>query len=134
MIMMSVDPGGTTGIALFENDNLVDAITVPGSDHDKLANVFMHWIPNVLVIEDFIGNGPRSVEAISTLKLIGMFEGFSILKGTRFVVQQPQKRKPYLLRASTILTKRFESPVRIHAVDAIAHGLAYLKELDRVSF
>jgi hypothetical protein len=126
MKIIGVDPGGTTGVAVWETTTkrverhyeTTNALTVA----DLIQRYSSAATPRnkpVVVIEDFIGGGATDVNAAHTLKLVGFFEGFSRWLGLVVVVQAPQIRKSALVAARQHLGHGH------HYTDALAHALAY---------
>ena len=76
-----------------------------------------------VVIEDFVGSGPRSKDITDTIKLLGFLEGLCKWKDIPYTVQHPQKRMHMLDRAKS--TDSF-STLGYHAIDALAHVLAHV--------
>lgn len=116
--LLAIDPGLTHGWARWNEDmfHAAGQTTEP--------NVLFKMIENdkltVVVIEDFVGGGPRNQYAIHTLKMIGGFEWVARRLGIRVAIHGPIIRKPYME-----LAKQKGYP--IHATDAIAHALAFLR-------
>jgi len=135
MIVIGVDPGGTTGLARVEADGSVTATTAANMDEirhfldDTLQRVLNKGLQRIdchVVIEDFIGAGPRNADAINALKLVGFSEGYSRALGFDTTVQAPQTRKAYVGQAREML-----SDASIHSVDALAHALSFMDKETR---
>ncbi|MGH2562777.1 MAG: hypothetical protein ACRDJH_27265 [Thermomicrobiales bacterium] len=73
-----------------------------------------------VVVESFPGGGPRTTPAIHTLKVLGFVEYYARLLGLPVVLQVPQQRKWKVQEARQLLDKK-----DVHAIDALAHALAY---------
>lgn len=126
--VLAIDPGMTTGLALVSFQGVLLHVT---TDNFKTFEGVAHYILDntidVVVIEDFIGAGPRTKEAIFVLKLIGKIEGVCYTQGIPVVMQNPQVRKPYMLMVRNNLKKAISK----HEEDAYAHALAYLNRREK---
>lgn len=115
--VLAIDPGGTTGLARVSlRGRLISSIGT--KKFETIIGYILLTSPSVVIIEDFIGSGPRTKEAIMVLKLIGKIEGACLVFGFPVVMQNPQTRKPYL--------SIIEETITVHEKDAFAHALAYL--------
>ncbi len=127
MFILGIDPGESTGLALCSfSGALIKTHTVKTLDY--IAGFLEYKNLSQVVIEDFIGSGPRSREAIQVLKLIGAIEGICFIKKLPLAIQAPQQRKPYLAKARVLAEQQSKS---LHEIDAIAHVLAYLDRIER---
>jgi hypothetical protein len=126
--ILAIDPGDTTGIAL------VDAVTgelVTGYEayttRQVVETVRLCWLrPVHVVIEDFIGAGPRTKEATHVLKLIGNIQAAATLGDLVWDEQVPQMRLPFVDTART----RAGKGISRHIIDAYAHALARIAILE----
>ena len=117
---LAIDPGGTTGLARVSlRGSLLSSITT--TKFETIIGYLLLTSPNVVIVEDFIGAGPRTREAIQVLKLIGKIEGVCHIFGFPVVMQNPQMRKPYLA-----VIREQKLSITTHEKDAYAHALAYL--------
>ncbi len=121
MLILAIDPGVTTGYALYD-PNIGQCI-----DHFQ-SNVSLQvaeWIhkarekTRVIVIEDFIGQGKRDEHVKITLKNLGLFEGYARILKYEVTLQQPQFRKAFYEAAAKMVG------YEMHYTDALAHALAY---------
>jgi hypothetical protein len=125
MKVIAVDPGSRTHgfcyldsrgkriIRRFETSHMVQI----GSQIYALAVLQQ---VDVIVVEDFVGQGPRDIHASTTLRMVGFVEGLGHLLGLTVAVQAPQIRKPYLTEAGHLVGPGH------HYTDATAHALAYV--------
>jgi len=121
MRVCGIDPGRTTGLVVCDVSGVViQALDV--RDRESLVEFLTTHNPDVLVVEDFLGSGPRSADAIYTLKMLGFIEGCSHYLGMFHVMQPPQWRRAFLDKAQLV----FPYHKQRHCKDALAHVLAYL--------
>lgn len=133
MHFVGIDPGGTTGVAVIDcKGNLIHSAALKKPLDvtqilDKCAERYGSEGFQV-VIENFIGSGPRSNSMNYTLKLVGFFHLLCEYKGWSNVVQPPQRRKPYLGAARKLLTTSKWADWRRngdHQMDALGHAIGY---------
>lgn len=135
MIVIAIDPGVTTGVAIW--DTTAKAVVFSFEDISALAVVqridtFLDDTcltdasdPEItLVIEDFIGAGMRTKEATETLTKLGFFWYYYLYRNARVVKRVPQSRNAYKSSARALL------PGGHHTVDALAHAIAYAARLE----
>ena len=75
-----------------------------------------------VVIERFIGAGPRTSQSNETIKRIGFVQGYCDMYSLKLVQQVPQQRYPGLIDAVSVVGKK------THSADALAHIFAYCKK------
>lgn len=130
MIQLDLDPGESTGWALFVEENLVDCGVITGG-----RDGFIEWAKtqmpyhDVLVVESFIVQ-PDFVGRADASEVIGAAYALS---------QAPVKREQLRSAKSTLVrgdeTKRFNwlrdrgFTGVTHVLDAITHGLLYLRAI-----
>lgn len=130
--ILSIDPGVTTGIIAASDWALEPYAvqTVP----EIIRIVDRSFERNsIVLIENFIGGGYRTQEAVGTLKTLGFVEHYlRSVKGVDVIIRPPQYRKPYVRTATRILNLLPENPLTqaqsVHAADALAHLLSFIKE------
>ena len=130
-VILGIDPGGTTGVVKFST---ADYKVLGWSHYDtesitEVSDVILKLQINHLnnchvVIEDFVGSGPRSSDMTQTIKMVGFFEHLCTWKKIPYTMQHPQKRLSTIARAHEI---KSPTPLSSHAIDALAHVLAYLE-------
>jgi hypothetical protein len=121
------DPGGTTGVALFDG---IKPIEIRQLERDDLDDWLIHEYepPEVMVVEDYrilprsmTGGWSHEWDKGETLRIIGSLEFFAKMKGVKIVLQSPHHKgmanqlvfgKPY--------NKNSKDPQR-HAKDALLH-------------
>lgn len=80
MRILSVDPGKTIGYAVanVSKDGIeileVEQHVTPDWNPEGTPPMLWVFKVDLLVIEDFVGNGPRTSESCHTLKMIGAFK------------------------------------------------------------
>jgi hypothetical protein len=125
--ILALDPGKTCGVAWVDTET--GGHNALQMDHGDLVNYVGAvlligftpseelWQPDVLIIEDYIGSGPRDKWSKLTLLAIGRAQACAELAGVPWEMQTPQVRRPWLEEA-----KKNGYPK--HATDALAHALA----------
>lgn len=118
-MLVAIDPGGSTGIAMKE-DGVYSTITTKFPD-DVFAKILCNeW--TAVIYEDFNTGGNISKDGQHTLKLIGGILALCWQKNIKPYRQVPQERMAFLARANAILKKIKEKPTN-HDKDALAHLL-----------
>jgi hypothetical protein len=123
MKIAGVDPGGTIGfvhydadrksvLRFFEAADIVNVMTT-------LRQLQLDEMLDVVVVEDFIGYGPRDPHIIHTIKVLGATEYLCRFFGIPLVIQAPQQRKAFLKDAGELVGHGH------HFTDALAHVLSY---------
>ena len=122
--VLGLDPGKTTGFALFQGGKLV----VSGG-HPSLESVVeqiarLKPILTHVVCEDYIGSGPRSTGAATAMEIIGAIKGACYTRSIPLTIRVPQARKAFISDAKQAVTTKGKA--RRHAIDAAAHVLSFL--------
>ena len=133
MLVAAFDPGLTTGYALADFGGRDGSSVVPfrlltAQVLTCVEEVIAQAAPftDVLIVEDFVGAGQRTREAIHTLKLVGYLQyRYFLDPATRTVLHQPQWRKGYVAAASDLLRSHPTLTYNKHAADAVAHLFAF---------
>ena len=126
MSVCGIDPGRTTGLVHCSNSGKI-LCAQAAREHKDIVE-FLRQLDSettVVVMEDFLGSGPRSADAIFTIKLLGFVEGCCHLMGLELIVQPPQWRKAFLDKAQM----HFRVHKERHCKDALAHVYSYLERL-----
>lgn len=129
MRVCGIDPGRNTGVVIWDTEG--SGVVAHDSISDKQCLV--NWLESnvrhycsVVVVEDFIGAGPRSADTVFTLKLLGFIEGWCEFHcGLEVETQPPQWRKPFLDESQQF----FHTHKLRHMKDALAHVFAYLDRI-----
>ena len=132
MSIIAIDPGITTGMVVIERHAIYP---YSATTTEELAR-YLQWhtgdgLTGIALIENFIGGGYRTAEAVGTLKTLGFCEYYlrymSSYPHPDVVLRAPQLRKPYVQTAKRILDS-FAPEYTIHTADALAHVISYMKE------
>ena len=135
MLIAAFDPGKATGFAVLdtganavlEAGKLTDLFNDP-NEQQYLRSLLVTHRPDVVVVENYLGSGPRNPDNTNALKLIGFVSGTAqaLLPGVTFRQQNPGTRKPWLKDSALALwgTTNYNK-AQSHAVDALAHCLRY---------
>ena len=132
MFIAAYDPGITTGYARVAVNERRDSNVAPFSIFraeplllkPQIDQTLASYEDDVRIVEDFVGSGHRTPEAIHTLKLVGYLQHTPNPWGTT-VVQAPQRRKAFVSEAARLMEEG-GFPESRHAADALAHILYYL--------
>ncbi len=115
MKVLSIDPGGTTGVALWDNGKLISVSEGP------LWAPFVELVPQVdLVVVEKLSWGPspalaQAVEVVGALKLLAEMHH-------EFVVEQPTAFRAGPRARYGDLLREIRSP---HIRDAVYHGISF---------
>ena len=136
MKIVGLDPGQTTGLAVVDYDinreelELTYWTQFDCTDWSRqpelarwLAGLLRENDTHVVVIEQFVGGGPRGTYANETLRLVGWFTAIAQLSNSRVLHKVPQARTAFLAKARRFI--EFPHKNR-HATDALAHIFSYV--------
>lgn len=135
--VVAYDPGHHSGFAVFVDGELVETALFYGLDmptewETLLWAIDRHKDAGVMVIEDYVGAGPRTRTNVPVIKLIGALTALARDRGITPVVQGPNRRVPFVKQAKELsLALKSNSYKSRHVHDAAAHGLAYLHSLEK---
>lgn len=131
-MIISVDPGGSTGMAfrLDDAERSFACITIPGYDIPEVVGQIAKraTIVQAVVIESFLGIQYRSAHGIETLELLGAVRGVCALLGIPCIKQAPAQRTAKERIARTMLQERTKAlglAFTPHEVSALAHLLTF---------
>ena len=141
MKILAIDPGLTIGYCYIDVNSKTGTINMLGVDEERVEdykpftshpmNLIRASVLDYLVVEDFVGAGPRTKEATGTLKMIGAFEMLAHERGIPFKLQTNIMRKPCLKEGVTIFRALNEGRYPCHhGKDALAHALRFLRDKD----
>lgn len=131
--VLALDPGETTGWALFEYGLLVDAGQTNKHKEvvtavTELQMLFRMTNPSFVVIEDYRVYAHKakshSWEALHTPKLIGAIQALCAVRGTADILQMASS-KQFVTNDKLRMWKMYYKG-KPHANDAIRHGCYYL--------
>lgn len=125
-VVLAVDPGATTGLAVASQAGLLYRSQVaPHEVAKRVRSLLPAYLPQIIVVEDFVGGGPRTKWAKLTLEVIGRCLAVAELYAVPVKRQAPQLRKAFLSEAKRLVAGKHADR---HAADALAHALRYLNE------
>jgi hypothetical protein len=121
MLILAVDPGLTTGVAVYDAEHSQLLATLETKDPLKVGSLILGYelFNTTVVVENYVGAGPRTAEATHTLQVLGFVRWYAAMLGLPVVVQAPQQRLPYVTRATEL------APKTKHAAAALAHAIAF---------
>jgi hypothetical protein len=128
--LLSFDPGGTTGIAMFEvsNDD-VELVWVKQIERGLRGFLDFHWDQlqymnlDTIVCESFTLREGIYGADLSPVYIIGALE--ALYPTTEIIYQEP-KLKP-LCDNDRLKKMNFYLPSKPHGMDAVRHGLIHLR-------
>jgi hypothetical protein len=135
--VLSLDPGETTGYALFETTptsaNMVYFGQVKTWELDKAIIAFTHLLdtykPNIVVFEAYRiyewKTDQHTNSEVPTLQVIGCLKTLCIQRSIPFTDQSAQVAKQFVTDEKLTAWNFYHAGVR-HARDAIRHGAYYL--------
>lgn len=128
-MILAIDPGGTTGIAIRMNDGSIQTCvcqTMTGDkkkEFDSTSLYDMICTPGIThVVYEMFQAELISKYGLHTVRLVGAIEALCWKLNIPVLAHMPQMRRPFLDEAKKILTKKGGRYV-IHEVDALAHLL-----------
>ena len=135
MKVMAIDPGGTTGFALFNGELIPEAVGEVKQD-DLFDWLSSYKDVDIWVVEDYFvrpGKGKNGYQHQwnrgDTFRIIGAIHFHAFLTRSEFQLQQPsQKVMGYKLMGKEYVKGKKD----MHMFDAIAHGHVYLSKNPRL--
>lgn len=138
-MLIALDPGPHTGVAMFQDGKLHSVNTVAHANlteqyrtlYDLLMYTFSGQFTHpalpdpVVVIEDYRSQMTMTREGYYTVQLVGFLAGTVRCAGYAPHLQLPAARRAFLNPAMDLL-KRTYTHYTPHERDATAHALAYL--------
>lgn len=126
-MIIAIDPGGTSGIAMREHDDSLSYIQLhkPGEVYEFLWRMLGSWkgeIVEAIVCENFTTAGRISKDGLHTVRIIGGVQAIGIIKGVPVYTPEPSQRKMCKDEAERLAPKGYELR---HQRDALMHLLAY---------
>lgn len=130
-VLLSLDPGETTGWAVFKEGDLFDCghlRTVEGFA-EAIFSMVHKWTPNVVVVEDYKVYGwktkDHSWSGLHTPKLIGAIQAVCAINNIPIYMQMAQTAKGFCTNDKLKKWGMYSSTKK-HAMDAIRHGCYWL--------
>ena len=129
MRIMGVDPGVTTGVAVIDTNrskqlvykNQLFKLLHEQDAYEEFVAALEKYQPDFVVIEDFVGGGPRTPPMVYTMNLVGFVQGVLKVLGFHYKAMPPMHRRAFLPDAKELIKEKGQP----HATDALAHALAY---------
>lgn len=126
MILMAVDPGGTTGLAYrVEIEGVFHYITTNEADKRELYKLILEQKPDLLIVEQF-ASWQINHHGLHTVELVGGIEAICWTNDIRCVRRTPQHRYPGVARATATLDATGKKYTE-HQKSALAHIYAWEK-------
>lgn len=95
MIYVAIDPGGTTGVAVFE-DGEIRTKTLPIKDVILWLDSLFSVAPiAAIAIEKFATAGRLSKYGLETIDLVGQIKGWAFCRDVNVYLYVPQSRKGF---------------------------------------
>lgn len=126
MNILAIDPGVTTGVAVFL-DREKQYHTFATKEWHDIYDLFKTKGIDTVVIENFKAT-TISTYGLHTVRLVGGMEALAYFNDVKYVVHQPQKRYAFMDMSKRIIDKDHSGWV-IHEADALGHLLAHQYEL-----
>lgn len=123
MLILSIDPGGTTGLASNINGQYETWVQ---PDRRELYD-FISTLPNgvIVLVEQFVTSNIHSHKwGIFTTEIVGGVEAVCHIRGLAFHRRTNIQRLPYMQKAKAILDAKKRRYVD-HEMDSLAHILGY---------
>lgn len=125
--ILSIDPGGTTGIAMQivspdAQQRLVRTATT--DTPEQLYDLVAQYKWDAVICERFATAGRMSHYGLYTVELVGGVKALCYAYGMHFTYRQPQNRKAFQDVAHSQLTAEGKAFV-VHQEDALAHLLSW---------
>jgi len=128
---LAIDPGETTGVAVFENGNLTARSQLKTKEYPEQAMLlFLDQVkPTQIVCENYMVYGHKtsahSWSMLHTPKLIGAINMWCTIHDIPIHMQMAATAKPFCTNAKLKEWGLWAANMR-HADDAIRHGCYYL--------
>lgn len=120
-LVIAIDPGGTTGIALRGTNTGMKYLTCTTSTLEELVDFLWNQDITHLVVENFQAQ-TISKWGLYTVRLVGVCQTIAHIKHAKYVLHIPQDRYPFQQEAKALLEGR---KTVIHEEDALAHLLRF---------
>ncbi len=127
MLILTIDPGETTGYVVAEADGLDYDIKISGQfpNWRMLETLITYWIPDVIVYEAFYLSPQiakyKTRSTMPTVEVIGVLKYLAWRHSISLVVQPPSAKE------LVSLPRYIAGVTGPHARDALKHLIAYLR-------
>lgn len=121
-LLLALDPGGTTGIAVRSYDGSI--MTSVATDAPTVWSYFSNPAPDAVIFELFSTMGRVDKYMLHTVEMVGGIKALCHALNVQGYAHVPQQRKAFIESAREIL-KGQRRKFMIHEVDALAHLLAH---------
>ena len=120
-VVMAIDPGVTTGIAIYTNGDFHGCEV---TSYAEVAELIKERAPNTVVIENFIVRKGKPGLYHPSIRMIGVVDFICIKRGIKFVIQSPS----ILPMMKNEIPDSLKSP---HVRSAASHLIYYLKKIGK---
>lgn len=128
MILMGIDPGGTTGIAYrIQIESEFHYITTNEANKKELYELILEQKPDLVLVEQF-ATWQINHHGLHTVELVGGIEAICWTNNIRVVRRTPQHRYPGIARAVAILDATGKKYTE-HQKSALAHIFSWERSL-----
>jgi len=131
--MLGIDPGGTTGLALFDySDNEYELLWRKQIPNDLQGFLDWHWDEgehlnlDAIVCESFDLRAGIHAD-LSPVYIIGAIEALWPKALTNIIYQKPSQK--HLCGDERLKRMNLHTPGKPHANDAVRHGIIYMRNL-----
>ena len=128
MLILAIDPGGTTGYVVAETDGLDYDIKISGQfpNWQSLEALLTYWLPDAIIYEAFHLSPQiakfRTRSIMPAVEVIGVIKYLAWMHVTTRLIAQPPSSK------ELITLPRYVAGISgPHARDALRHLIAYLR-------
>lgn len=124
MKILSIDPGGTTGLAVRGENNKIATCVVKTPEE---VYAFIRVGIDYVVCENFKAE-VISKYGLHTVKIVGGAYALAYVQNIHFVLHEPQDRYPFKSDAKELLEtrkKELKQSYMVHELDALAHLLRF---------
>jgi len=132
MVVLAIDPGVTTGYCLGRGERVLEAGSVSGllPTFELLHRMCTRRKVEHIVMEKFTRGATFDKYQLETVEICGIVELVAAQHKLPIAYQMPVTRKPHLVRAKEQFKQMHPGiPSNPHAVDAIAHWMAFRDSL-----
>lgn len=124
MTIISLDPGGTTGVCLYVEGKLTVDQLGPEKHHEGLWETLTAHNPDIVVCEDFLYRQQSKANLVS-VEYIGITRLWCSVNGARLVMQTPAIGKGFWVDVKIKTVGEWQKGAP-HSMDALRHMLQFL--------